>query len=176
VPRRPPPPALPPTTLTTVNAREMARLLNVSARTIADWVNRGAPCAKRGRPGVSAEFDPREFIAWWKDHVVLASAPKVESLDLAEQRIDLEIKELRLRQQKGELVPRAAAVAVINSLHAQLVALLRQTPRRFGPRLVGLADIAAAVAMLVAIVEEQVADLRVPDLWRTITDGTGETP
>lgn len=152
----------------------MARLLGVSAQTISQWVDRGAPCAQRGRPGVSAQFDPRELIAWWKDHVVLASAPKPDSLDLAGQRIDLELKEMRLRKEKGELVPRAAAVRVINALHTQLVALLRQAPRRFGPRVVGLADIAAAVAMLVTIVEEQIAELRVPEVWRTIGDTTGD--
>ncbi len=157
-------------TLATVNAREMARLLGVSAPTISAWVDQGAPCEKRGRPGVSSEFDPVKFIAWWKDTVVLAKAEKPEKLHEREQRVDIELKELKLRQQKAELVPRAIAVHVINSLHTQTAAILRQGPRRFGARFVGLPDMAAAVQVATTIVEEQIADLRLPETWRSIAE------
>lgn len=157
-------------TLATVNAREMARLLGVSAPTISAWVDQGAPCAKRGRPGVSSEFDPPKFIAWWKENIVLAKADKPEKLHEREQRVDIELKELKLRQQKGELVPRAMAAHVINAVHTQTAALLRQGPRRFGARYVGLADMAAAVQAAAAIAEEQIADLRIPETWRSIAE------
>jgi phage terminase Nu1 subunit (DNA packaging protein) len=153
-----------------VNAGEMASLLGVTRPTIAKWVDQGAPCESRGRPGVSAEFDAPKFIAWWRETVLAQKEDKPEKLSEREQLADIELKELKLRKERSELVERRAAVSVIRSLHTQLANVLRQGPRRFAHRLVSLPDTAAAVQAASEIAEDQIKDLRLPEAWRAITE------
>lgn len=153
-----------------MNAGEMASLLGVTRPTIAKWVDQGAPCVSRGRPGVSAEFDAPEFIAWWRESIIAVRDEKPEKLYEREQLVDIETKEWKLRQTKGELVERRAAVAVVRSLHTQMANIHRQGARRFAHRVVQLPDTAAAVEVLSAIAEEQIRDLRLPDTWRSVAE------
>lgn len=153
-----------------MNAGEMATLLGVTRPTIAKWVDQGAPCESRGRPGVSAEFDAPQFVAWWRDNVVADKEEKPEKLYDRQMMVDIELKELKLRREQGELVDRRAAVSVIRSLHTQLANILRQGARRFAHRLVLLPDTAAAVEIGVAIAEDQIRDLRIPDAWQSVAE------
>ncbi|WP_396216330.1 hypothetical protein [Gemmatimonas sp.] len=95
---------------------------------------------------------------------------KPEKLSEREQLADIELKELKLRKERSELVERRAAVSVIRSLHTQLANVLRQGPRRFAHRLVSLPDTAAAVQAASEIAEDQIKDLRLPEAWRAITE------
>lgn len=157
-----------------VSRKVLAHALGVSDPTISKWVDQGAPCIDRGKKGKPAQFDLRAFIAWWKDHVLGAGAPKPAKLHEREQTVDIETKELKLRQLKAELVPRAAAVRVIDHVMAQCAGTIRQAPRRFGHRFVNLPDMAAAVEVLSAVAEEQCGDLRVPDMWKPLSDAQVE--
>lgn len=160
----------------TVTRKFLAHALSVSEPTISKWVDQGAPCIDRGRKGVPAKFDPRAFIAWWKDTIVMAGAKKPEKLYEREQIVDIETKELKLRQMKAELIDRAAAVHVVRGMHTQTAAVFRQGPRRYGAQLVNLPDVAAAVEVFARIAEDQIRDLRLPDAWKAISDGVDATP
>lgn len=148
----------------------MATLLGVTRPTIAKWVDQGAPCEARGRPGVSAEFDAPRFIAWWRENILAVKEDKPEKLYEREQMVDIELKELKLRQQRNELVERRAAVHVVRSVHTQTANILRQGARRFAHRVVGLPDTAAAVEALSVMAEDQIKDLRLPEAWQSIAE------
>jgi phage terminase Nu1 subunit (DNA packaging protein) len=156
-----------------VTRKLLAHATGVSEPTVSKWVDQGMPCIDRGAKGKPAKFDLRECLAWWKDTIVLGGAKKPEKLWDREQLVDIETKELKLRQLKGELVERAAAVHVIRSMQIQTATQLRQAARRFGAKLVGLEDMASAVAVMSEIAEDQIKDLRVPELWQSIAD-TGD--
>ena len=156
----------------TVTRRVLAYALGVSDPTISNWVDQGAPCIDRGGRGTSAQFDLQAYIAWWREHVL--AAPPRGKLSEREQTVDIEMKELKLRQLKAALVPRAAAVRIIDHVMSQCVGTVRQSPRRFAHRVVNLPDIASAVEALTAIAEEQCGDLRVPEAWQPLSDEPGE--
>ena len=157
-----------------VSRKALAYTLSVSDTAISNWVDQGAPCIDRGAKGRPSRFDLRAFVAWWRDQVLLASAPKPVRLSEREQAVDIETQELKLQRLRAELVPRAEAVRIVDHVMAQCASTIRQAPRRFGHRLVNLPDMAAAVAVLTAIAEEQCNDLRVPDLWQPLSDAADE--
>lgn len=158
-----------------VTRRMVAHVLGVSDPTVSKWVDLGMPCIDRGARGTPAQFDLRACVAWWRDSIVLSGDKKPDKLGDREQMVDIETKELKLRHLKQELVERAAAVRVIRGVQVTAATHLRQAPSRFGAKLVGLADMAAAVAMLTTITEDLIAELRVPDAWQEIADAAEPT-
>lgn len=146
----------------------LAHFFGKSEPTVSKYVDQGMPCIDRGKKGTPAQFDVRECFAWYVEYVVRAGEAKPQRLTEREQLVDIETKELKLRQLKNDLVERAAAVHVIRGLHLQTANQLRQGPRRFAHRLINLPDMAAAVEVQTAIAEEQIADLRIPDTWAAL--------
>jgi phage terminase Nu1 subunit (DNA packaging protein) len=146
--------------------------VGVSEPTITKWVDKGMPCIDRGKKGVPAQFDLKECLSWWRDNIVLADAAKPQKLHEREQLVEIETKELKLKQLKGEVVERVAAVHVIRSLQTQIAAILRQGARRFASQVVGLPDERAGVDALTRMAEEQISELRTPETWRSISEAT----
>lgn len=153
-----------------VTRKLLAHALGVSEPTVSKWVDQGMPCIDRGAKGRPAQLDLRECIAWWRENVVLAGAAKPMKLHEREQLVEIETKELKLRQLRASVIDRSAAVLVVRSVMAQMAAILRQGGRRFGHRLVRLEDRAKAEAVYMEIAEELIADLRTPDTWKPIAE------
>ena len=152
----------------------MAALLGCSRPTIAKWVDMGAPCASRGRKGVSAEFDAPAFVQWWREHIVEAADEAPDTLSEREQLADIHLKELRLAQDKANWVPRVVVAYVLRSMLEIIRSTFRRGPQRYAHRLVDLPDTATAVEVLSVIAEEQLAELRRPETWRSLADGAQE--
>ena len=70
-----------------VSRKQLAHILSVSTSAITQWVAEGAPCLSRGRPGVAAQFDAREFLAWWKENVVLAPVAARQQVAQLEEEV-----------------------------------------------------------------------------------------
>lgn len=151
-----------------LNKRQTAGLLGVSEPTIAKWVDEDMPCLEKGGPGKAAKFDSREVIQWWKENKVLAEAARPAKLAEREQLVDIETKELKLRELKGTMVDRGAAVHVINYVLTQCQAVMRQAPRRFSSLFVKLPDEATSTEMLTKMAEDQCKQLRIPDAWKSL--------
>lgn len=160
------------TDLRKVNKKQLALLLGVSEPTIAKWVDEGMPCTDRGGKGRPAEFDAPACIVWWKESKLLAAAAKPAKLHEREQLADIETKELKLRQLQSSVVDRAAMVDVFRNVMLQHANLLRQSPRRWAHKLIGLPDEAAAVECQTEIVEAIIADLRLPETWQSVHEPT----
>jgi len=73
-----------------VNKSRMAELLDVSLKTIDDWVRRGAPVLVHGTNGVSYDIDTAAFIEFIRAHHARIS---IAELRLRDELFDRELFE-----------------------------------------------------------------------------------
>ncbi len=86
-----------------VDRLQLAKLLGVHPDTVSDYTRHGMPVVSKGGAGKKSEYDAVECAAWWR------SQQGRDSKDAAQTRAynaQADLNELKLRIQRGELLPR----------------------------------------------------------------------
>lgn len=114
----------------TVDRQKLARLLAVTERTTHNLEKKGMPAAGPGK------FDPEAATAWYQDYK--DSGGRSGTLVEAETRLktaEAELKEIKLAQARGELIPRSLVEASLSQIFSSVQAKLVGYPKRLIPQL-----------------------------------------
>lgn len=145
-----------------LTARDAAKILNVSERSIHDYKKRGIPKTDDKQP----KYPGREIVLWGIENGVidysvssieedLENIPPKERKDLAEARL----KELELAKKKGELISideiRKENEYVLTAFKNKSLAI----PSKIAPALVGIENTAEIQAILEKAVHELLIEL-----------------
>lgn len=111
-----------------MNRVQLGDLLGVHPDTVTDYVRQGMPMLMAGGAGREGVYDAVDCLTWWRSRQGknAAEAAKTRALVAAAQ-----LNELKLAQQRGELLPRDQ---VVSEGQAYTAALAGQV-RHLGPRL-----------------------------------------
>jgi excisionase family DNA binding protein len=165
--------------LDSLTAVEVAKLLDVTEKTVRNWMNdNGLPSKKVGR-GRTVEW--REALKWFvaysggndgngvRNPVPEAEPEPAESYDVAlarKTRAEADLKELQLAKERGQ-------VAAIGDVERVLAASCRATqtqilaiPSRLATRLLGIEDHGTAVRILEAELRQVLTNLATIDAVR----------
>lgn len=137
-------------TSTSISRQELAELLSVTPRAVADMEKRGLPADRSAR---HPRYDPAEAVAWYVDAKVAEAMLRRAPADLEAARArkttaDARLRELDLAFRQGELVRVDDAVAELDRMLDGLRARLVGFPGRWGLQLVGLKSPPEATAKL----------------------------
>ncbi len=143
---------------TLVNQTELARMFQVTTRTVQRWNERGLPRQGEGR---AAKYPLERCIVWVRERdreeVLEAARPKdLEEARLRKAIADAELAEYEVAERRGETLTVEHFEDLMGSATRRMDAQLRTLPRRVAPELVGLTTVKAFRAAL----EDAVAQVR----------------
>ncbi|MCC7134120.1 MAG: hypothetical protein IT352_15790 [Gemmatimonadales bacterium] len=128
-----------------VSQQELAELLGISTRQVRNLEAVGLP--SRSTKGRKC-YDAAAAVAWYLAYKVPVTSETMKAAELRRTVAAANLAELRFRREAGELVPVADAVEVVERMLGQLRSQLVTLPQRWAPRLVGVATVPAATALL----------------------------
>jgi phage terminase Nu1 subunit (DNA packaging protein) len=125
-----------------LNKNEMSGVLGVAAQTLQRWVGAGCPCLDEGSPGRGARFNELAVKRWVEERRGLKSSSSQD--DEAKRRYNeanAQLKELRLAQLRGDLVPLADVRAVWESECVTIRQRLLALSDQLAPQLAHISDV-----------------------------------
>lgn len=137
---------------------EVSEAIGYSTRQIQNWLKAGLPSAGEGH---GRRFQLPTVVRWLIEFKLRDTAKgKLEVAQTRRAQAEAERAELRLRRERGELVPVADFEGEVNHIVGTLSAGLKAAPSRWGSQLVGLETPMAARGALEQIMRELMEDLR----------------
>lgn len=121
------------------NKKELAGILGVTERALTLWQDEGMPIAKKGRRGVSNEYDTGTVIDWRVQREVSKATGETPKDRLA--RVQADRVELDIAEKLGRLVP----VDSIEPMWLGYVTSARQFLRAEPPRLAHVLELTEGV-------------------------------
>lgn len=171
-----------------VNQRELAEVFGVSHQTMANWQREGMPVLKQGENGQENQYATAAVIEWYAARTVQKTGVETQRDRLT--RLQGDDLELKLSQQRGELVPAEqiepvwhsrclAAAAYLLGQHSRLASILESTPgveakreiikTTFAEFLTKLGHDGAAMQDRVEALLAQLSTERADEFMRTLT-------
>lgn len=161
-PSSPPAPPVVPEDLTTwrrVNRVQLGELMGVHPDTVTDRVRQGMPIITAGGAGREGVYDAVECLAWQRQREGKNATEAAKTRALA---ASAELNELKLQQQRGELLPRTQVIlegqAYTKAWAAQVQNL---APRLEQAGLIRREDLAGVQALLREVLTE-IANWKTP--------------
>lgn len=111
----------------TVDRIQLADLLGVHPDTVSDYSRSGMPVITRGGAGKRSAYDAVECLAWWRER---QGKNAKEAAQTRAYLAQANLNELKLAQQKGELLPRDEVIAAGQTYTKAWVAKIRALPRQ----------------------------------------------
>ena len=148
----------------TVNKAELARILDVSAMTINNWVTRGCPVAQMVGPNKKWAFNLAQVVDWRMEQAKKAAKGEAKSVDLDEAKrrklvAEAEMAELDLEVRQGQLVEIEAVAKTVGDDYANMRAKLLSIPSKISPQLVGVESVTRIQSVLDKVVSEALEEL-----------------
>jgi phage terminase Nu1 subunit (DNA packaging protein) len=150
-----------------VDKKEIAFLLEVSPRTITNWVGKHSDFPSR-LEGNSREFPVLRCLAWQRDRAVadaLTSAGPAQPTDmydaeLRKAKADAELAEVRLARLRGELITVESAASEIERAFSRVRARFLSVPGEYGPQMLRLERLPDAIHKLRDLVGHVLSELQ----------------
>lgn len=153
-----------------VNQRELAEILDVSAKSVSLWQREGLPIALETDNGVENQYDTGAVIRWYVAREVTKGANETEKDRL--NRLQGDKIELEIAEKRRELIPASEIEpAWVGMILAAREALL-SIPDRIAPLLAHLDGVDAMRDLLSEQIEDALLKLAATDGER-ITDPAG---
>ena len=144
-----------------VDRLQLAELLGVHPDTVSDYTRAGMPVVTRGGAGRRSAYDAVECLGWWR------SQQGKNAKEAAQTRLyetQTQLNEMKLKVQKGELLPREDVVHAGQSYTKAWTAKIRALPRRMVQS--GLVPKGRETAVA-ALLRELLAEI---SEWETVPD------
>lgn len=146
---------------TLVNQTELARMFQVTTRTVQRWGERGLPRQGEGR---TAKYPLERCIAWVRERDREEALEAARPKDLEEARLrkaiaDAELAEYEVAERRSQTMTVEHFDDLVGSAMRRMDAQLRTLPRRVAPELVGLTTVKAFRAALDTAVGQVRAEL-----------------
>lgn len=157
-----------------VNQREMAEILDVSAKSVSLWQREGLPIALETENGVENQYDTGAVIRWYVAREVAKATGESEKDRLA--RLQGDKIELEIAEKRRELIPASEIEpAWIGQVLAAREALLT-IPARVAPLLAHMDSAEAMRDLLDEQIEDALTKLAATDGERRIDPAAGQSP
>lgn len=144
-----------------VNRVQLGELLGVHPDTVTDYVRQGMPMLMAGGAGKEGRYDTVACLAWWRER---QGRNKKEAAQARAYEASAELNELKLAQQRGELLPREQVVLEGQHFVKAWSASVRALPRRLEQAGLVRREDLTAVQMMVRELLTDIAN------WRTMGD------
>lgn len=153
-----------------VNQREMAEILDVSAKSVSLWQRDGLPIALETENGVENQYDTGAVIRWYVAREVAKGANETEKDRL--NRLQGDKIELEIAEKRRELIPASEIEPAWAGMILAAREALLSIPDRIAPLLAHLDGVDAMRDLLSEQIEDALLKLAATDGER-ITDPTG---
>jgi len=150
-----------------VNQREMADILDVSAKSVSLWQREGLPIALETENGLENQYDTGAVIRWWVAREV-AKAPRTTTEDGESQRdrlarVQADKIELEIAKERRQLIP----AEEIEPAWIEMVAAAREALLTVPPRIAPLLAQMDGMDAMRDLLEEQIEEV----LQKLASDG-----
>lgn len=110
-----------------VNRDQLAALLGVHQDTITEYARNGMPMLARGGYGREGAYDAVDCVAWWRSK---QGKNAKENAQTRAFTVSAELNELKLAQQRSELVSSTEVIAAGQAFTKGWTAMVRALPRQ----------------------------------------------
>lgn len=142
-----------------VNRVQLGELLGVHPDTVTDYVRQGMPMVTAGGAGREGVYDAVACLTWWRSRQGknATEAAKARALEAS-----AELNELKLQQQRGDLLPRTQVILEGQAYTKAWAAQVRNlAPRLEQAGLIRREDLAGVQALLREVLTE-IANWKTP--------------
>jgi len=109
-----------------VDRLQLSKLLGVHRDTVTHYTREGMPVIVKGGSGKRSSYDAVECVAWWREN---QGKNAKENAQTRAYNAQADLNELKLKIQRGELLPRDEVVAAGQNYTKAWVAKIRALPR-----------------------------------------------
>ena len=177
--------------MTIVSRTELGRELGKTQRQIEGLITKGLPVHKQAdrNAGQAWEFDLEKCMDWYENYVITqeleedikrkeAEIESEESDALKRERIkQLQVQtaryQLRLDQERAELVPIESVAEAVEGQYASVRAQLLALPHKLAPLLAGITDIQEIDDIINSYINETLAELSSERVEERARDAVG---
>lgn len=140
-----------------VNQTELARLFDVTPKSIRAWSSQGCPVEREGKRGQPTLYRPADVIRWREERAALAAAGDIAMMDMEEARrrklaAEAATAELALARAKDEVVE----VELVSKVVGNGLAAVRARLLQIGAKIAPQAEIAPDATAIKELVDDAI--------------------